>query len=295
MRLRDFAPQVFEQYGGGEFAAARELVVAALPELPNDDAEIATFWRICLDALTERTEDALGGLETAMENGWWYGPEMLGDHDLDSIRSDPRFGDILRRSTAAQTAARHAPPKPHVSNPDGKIRGTVVALHGAEGRTNHTARAWSPARNRGFRVIAVASSQRVSSLRSGWDDRGRAIADVADQSDAAIGPIVLGGRSLGAAVALHLATTGAVSTCGIILVAPTLRWDLVRPALPLPVVVLAGAKDSTRHRAAAFSMTQFLTDAGCPVSHHVVPGMGHYYPDDFATWLVISLDWITAH
>lgn len=294
MELRDFAPQVFRLHSAGDFEGARRRVVAALPQLTDDDAEIATFWKVCLDACTERADDALDTLEAALDRGWWYGPKMLGDEDLDSIRDDPRFGAILADSEEAQTAARRVPPVPIVTEPEGALRGAVVALHSAEGRPTHTSRTWAAARKRGYRTIAAASSRKVTSLRATWDDRSRALADVTSQLDTAVEPLIMGGRSLGAAVAMHLATTGAVRATGLILVAPTLRWELARPALPFPVVILAGAKESDRFKAAATETAAFLTDAGCLVDHQLVAGMGHYYPDDFDTWLISSIDWIES-
>lgn len=294
MELRDFAPQVFKLHGAGDFEGARRRVVEALPHLTDNDTEIATFWKACLDACTGHGDDALDTLEAALDRGWWYGPRMLSDEDLDSIREEPRFGAILERSEEAQTAARRAPPVPIVSEPEGDLRGAVVAIHAAEGRTTHTSHIWGTARNRGYRIIAVASSLKVTSLRATWDDRSRALADVTTQLDTAVEPLIMGGRSLGAAVALHLATIGAIRAAGLILVAPTLRWELARPALPFPVVILAGERDSDRLRSAAADIEAFLTDAGCRVDHQVVAGMGHYYPDDFDTWLISSIDWIES-
>ncbi len=294
MELRDFAPQVFKLHASGDFAAARDLVVKALPSLNNDDAEIATFWLVCLDACTENSEAALGGLEKALDRGWWYGPSMLADHDLDGIRDDPRFQAILSRSGEAQIAARRVPPAPIVTEPEGEVRGSLVALHAAEGRATHTSKIWSPALSRGYRTVAVRSSRKVSSLRATWDDRSRALGDVTTQIADIPDPMIFGGRSLGAAVALHLATTGAVPCYGLILVAPSLRWRLARPSLPIPTVILTGERESERFKADAADAAAFLREAGCPVDHHTVPGMGHYYPDDFETWLILSIDWLEA-
>ena len=292
MELRDFAPQVFSLHADGDFAGALRLVVNALPLLREDDAEIATFWRVCLEACSGSGEVALDELAGALDRGWWYGPEMLADGDLDPIRDEPRFQEILAASEAAQRAARHVIPEPIVTEPAGQVRGTVVALHAAEGRATHTSRIWSTAGTRGYRTIAVGSSHKVSSLRASWKSRSGVVTDVTAQLDSAVKPIILGGRSLGAAAALHLAATRAVPASGVILVAPTVRWELIRPAPPRPVVILAGAKDSERLRDQATQTAHFLRESGCPVDLHLVPRMSHYYPDDFESWLIPSIDWI---
>lgn len=294
VELRDFAPRVFKLHAAGDSEAARDLIVEALPQLRREDAEIVTFWQACLDAGTGRVDEALTGLETAIDKGWWYGTSMLADHDFDAIRDEPRFRDIIARSEAAQITAQRASPIPIIADPEGVPRGTLVAIHAAEGRASHTSRIWSPALSRGYRTVAVSSSRMVSSLRATWDDRSRALADVIAQIRGCIHPMIFGGRSLGAAVALHLATTGAVPAAGLVLVAPTLRWDLARPSLPIPTVILAGAKDSDRLKAEASEAKRFLIDAGSPVDLQFVPGMSHYYPDDFETWLIPTIDWIES-
>jgi alpha-beta hydrolase superfamily lysophospholipase len=151
---------------------------------------------------------------------------------------------------------------------------------------------WAPALASGYRTVAADSSQRVTSDRATWADLDRAIADVTSQVEDHPAPVIIGGRSLGAAVALHLANTGTVTAAGVVLVAPTIRWDLVEPARPSPTVILAGENDTDRLRAAALDVADFLRQARSPVDYQLVPGMGHFYPDDFAELLVEALKWI---
>lgn len=123
MELRAFAPKMFELHAAGEYEAARKLVVDAQPHLPEEDAETVTFWRICLDARTSRTIEALDQIEAALDRGWWYGAQMLADPDLDSIRNDPRFVAVARQSEQAQAAASREPCEPIVTEPIGDVRG----------------------------------------------------------------------------------------------------------------------------------------------------------------------------
>lgn len=291
MELRAFAPKMFELHAAGEYEAARKLVVDAQPHLPEEDAETVTFWRICLDARTSRTIEALDQIEAALDRGWWYGAQMLADPDLDSIRNDPRFVAVARQSEQAQAAASREPCEPIVTEPIGDVRGTVIALHANAGRHTHTSRIWAPAGRRGYRTIAVASSQRVTSDRAAWDDLEQAVADVTSQMERAQSPVIIGGRSLGAALALRLAG-GIVPAAGIILVAPTIRWELTAPAHPVPTVVPAGEQDRESVREAASRTAEFLRQAGSPVNHQVVAGMGHFYPEDFDSRLGEAIAWI---
>ena len=65
----------------------------------------------------------------------------------------------------------------------------------------------------------------------------RPVSGVTSQLSRTSGQIILGGRPLDAEVALHLATAGIVSASGLILVAPTIRWDSNESHDPVPTVI----------------------------------------------------------
>lgn len=292
MELQEFAPRMFELHAQGEYEAARALVIDAEPTVSTADRQTVAFYRICLDARTGRTDTALEILESSLDRGWWFGREMLADDDLNAIREDPRFQAVATRSEELQATASREPCEPIVSDPIGDVQATIVALPAAGGRTTHTSRMWAPAVDMGYRVIAVESSQKVTADRATWDDLDRSIADVTAQLGDATGRIILAGRSLGAAVAFHLATAAIIPTAGLLLVAPTLRWDLIAPQQPIPTVVLAGEDDGERLKMAAQNAADHLRQAGSPVNHQVVSGMGHLYPDNFEALLTDALEWM---
>jgi len=294
MELREFIPQVFELHAAGEYEDARQILVDATPHVLAEDHQTIAFYRICLDALTAREGEALDRLEHSLDRGWWFGREMLADHDLDSIREDRRFQAVATRTDELQVAAWREPCEPIISVPSGKIRGTIVALPANAGRSTHTARMWAPAVGLGYRVIAVESSQKVTADRAIWGDLNQSIADVTSQLSNATSHVILAGRSLGAAVVFHLATASIVPASGLILVAPTLRWDLIEPQQQIPTVMLAGEDDTDRLKMAAQNAADHLRSAGSPVDHQVVSGMGHFYPDNFEALLTDALEWMEA-
>ena len=61
---------------------------------PNDP--LANYNLACSYALLKRTEQALKTLRRAVELGYRDFRYMREDHDLDSVRSDPRFRQLLR-------------------------------------------------------------------------------------------------------------------------------------------------------------------------------------------------------
>lgn len=70
----------------------------------------------CALALTGDTNSALDTLEKAIDAGWGNPNSIRSDRDLASLRSDPRFEELLEKLSAAAgdpVAGAPAPPSPH--------------------------------------------------------------------------------------------------------------------------------------------------------------------------------------
>jgi hypothetical protein len=82
----------------GLFAAGLE-VDRRLAELRPDDA-IAQYNLACSYALVGDTDLGIASLERAIELGYGDLEHLAGDRDLDAIRGDRRFQELLRRLAA---------------------------------------------------------------------------------------------------------------------------------------------------------------------------------------------------
>ena len=67
-------------------------------------SEPLVFYNLaCSLALTGESDDAFRVLERAFQLGYREWRHMETDHDLDPIRDDPRYDDLLRRMQAEET------------------------------------------------------------------------------------------------------------------------------------------------------------------------------------------------
>jgi len=72
------------------------LLVSLVPDNPTVHYNLA-----CSLALSGRSSEALDSLEAAIRLGYSDAGFLLEDADLDSLRQDPRFADLLRRLEGA--------------------------------------------------------------------------------------------------------------------------------------------------------------------------------------------------
>ena len=78
----------------GRFAEGLQIDKRLIQLRPNDP--LAHYNLACSYALLKRTDQALKTLRRAIELGYHDFRYMREDHDLDSIRHDPRFRQLMR-------------------------------------------------------------------------------------------------------------------------------------------------------------------------------------------------------
>lgn len=66
------------------------------------DHAVAHYNLACSLALLKRKRDALRSLEAAIERGYSDAKWMAGDPDLESLRKDPEFLELLKKAKARQ-------------------------------------------------------------------------------------------------------------------------------------------------------------------------------------------------
>ena len=82
----------------GESEKAREWTRRALAMEPDDPSVLYNI--ACSFALEHQTEEALTALNRAIDNGYGHWKWIEHDHDLDSLRDEPAFREVLARSGA---------------------------------------------------------------------------------------------------------------------------------------------------------------------------------------------------
>jgi tetratricopeptide (TPR) repeat protein len=90
--------EVFALFGNGEIEQAKQLVSEAIPEFENDSD--ALYYNLaCAEARLGETEEAFGHLRRALESRPSLKDLAREDTDLDALRGDPRFDDLVGTPT----------------------------------------------------------------------------------------------------------------------------------------------------------------------------------------------------
>jgi tetratricopeptide (TPR) repeat protein len=87
------AEEAFAAYNAGDFETAVEKQRAAVEQVP--DNLIVLFNLACFEARAGKTDDAIEHLKAAVEADSGVVELARGDTDLDSLREDPRFKELL--------------------------------------------------------------------------------------------------------------------------------------------------------------------------------------------------------
>lgn len=103
----DLRAEMFAHYSEGEFQEALDLIRAFEPE-SRSQREDVVFWSMCLMSRLGSTDDALSIFSQGLEEGFWWSEPMLRDSDLDRLREDPRWSELVEQSLGARDAAEGA-------------------------------------------------------------------------------------------------------------------------------------------------------------------------------------------
>ncbi|MEO6325980.1 MAG: hypothetical protein ABIT01_17200 [Thermoanaerobaculia bacterium] len=175
-------PYEYERLGLGsvqanELARARQFFAMSWKagELPT-----AAYNLACLDAREGKSDAAFAQLEKAVGVGFDDEKTLLGDPDLNSVRSAPRFSSIVAAARRNRAAGEAAVVKDGIFlAPQAKIGAVLIVLHDA---SSDPLTASGPfvdeARRRGLYLAVPRGPARAGRKRFGWGTRERAVAAV---------------------------------------------------------------------------------------------------------------------
>lgn len=297
--FKQFRSQIFALYDRQAYAEALALIDEKGRSFPDFESDIL-FWRACLAGRQGDRTGALAALRLAADRGHWYHERMLLDPDLDVVRDSEELVDLRRvfqeRYEAAQANAK---PARQVWEPKGDPRGLLVALHGAGGSILSEGDFWRQAVELGWRVAMLQSSQVFSSGRYHWLDTAKAIDELrhhlAEIGEASF--TVLSGFSMGAGLAIRAAMSRSVPAQGFLVVTPSFRMEqmipMVRSAPPsLRGYIVVGTEDRSHRPATELAAALQQVGIACDLEEH--EGLGHDYPDGFATSLRRGLEFLCS-
>ena len=271
----------------------------------SDRADRAYYWTACLRCLSGDPDAGLRSLQDGLRAGFWFAPDLLrSDDDLAALRGRSDFQSVVeecdRRWRLAQATSRL---ELQVFRPSGSRRGVLIALHGSNWRAEETAPTWEAAAGVGM-LLAVPQSSQVAGM-SGYDWSDRAITErdlgevyrrLRSGRDVDEMPIVLGGFSQGAGVALTLAIDGTgFPVHGFVAVAPAFsgighpQTDASEAARRgVRGVLIVGEHDP--YRPEGEEVQRGLSARGVVCDLVVEPGIAHIIPPRFESRLEAALD-----
>jgi predicted esterase len=305
--LAELRLKVLEFSQAGDLSGARELAQSALADFPAD-ADRILHWIATLHVLNGDDELAVAALEDGVTRGLWWPPEALvEDPHLSTLRQGSRFNAIINACEVARAKAGHWPrADPLVAPGPMSPRAVLVVLHGRGQTAEEVLEQWVGA-TAVAHLVMPRSTQRFGMHTACWDDRRRAAWDVLRAVQHVRRrkvlrdlPLIVGGFSQGADVAIQLAITARVPATGFVAVAANADWSrAVRASArrPRPAVrghILVGALEGEARVAACASLAEWLGTKGMEVRCEIVGAIAHAYPSDFAERLMVVLDGLIA-
>ncbi len=296
--------QLLTRFQAGEYQWVVDVGAENLARFPEDRAHI-NYLRICALARLAELEQACAMLDAMLDDTGWLSEAILRDSpSFKPLQGRPDFEALVQKSLRLRTEnALTAPPGITLLPDAAPPYPAFICLHGNAGSPRTEVGAWKPLVAWGWLLGMAGSSQGHFQGVYLWDDTDRAAQEVrAYAADlAAAYPLdpartVLGGFSMGAAVAVHLALTGVIPTRGFVALAPYIAayedWDALIAATgqELRGYIIVDAEDHSYADIQAF--VEKLRARGLACELEVCTGSGHTYPPAFDESLRRGLEFV---
>lgn len=299
--------RVMNSYLDGDLRESLGLTEEMMKRFPGRRSSILHA-QACLLVAANEPERAIHVVEAAAAEGIWWSPQELADPDLDPLRRDPSFlaaaarmGELRERSATGWRSE----PAVEVFVPEGEPAALLVVLHMYGMSGPETSGYWRAAAEQDVVVAVPESTQLNSDGMPCWDDPQRARNDLDLAIERATGeaaagmPVILGGASQGAGVAMREAISGGIGGIqGFIAVVGAADAEHLEHApageARIKGVMIGGEQDRLvlQHQR---KMRDLLEQRGYGVRLEEVPGLRHWYPSGFASLLAEALRFILAH
>jgi dienelactone hydrolase len=292
-----------------DYARADKLLQREGGHFPEAGARIY-FWRMCVNALAGKGDQAIRLFDEAIAAGYWYSERMLReDPDLASLQGNPGYDRLVRASQELKAIAQNeAQPYMTVLSPErGEVPPALLALHGNNSSSACSEEHWRPAVAQGW-LLALPQSTQVGPFNDFvWDDFEWAEREIREyytslpaQHQFDRKRVVVGGFSMGGGLAARLALTNAIDACGFIVGAPYLRNLEVSEAQIRASVerglrgyMIIGEADTVCYPD-VLKFHEMLSDYNMPCELRTYPGLGHDFPPDFEQVLPNALSFVES-
>ncbi len=286
-----------------KFTEALALIEQAAPELQDREFEVSDLtMAILFDA--GRTDEALSVWEKGLDKGFFYFV-IPRSATYDGVRKNDRFKKTLARNNRLREIANSGcKPEYKVITPASYSPKSsyplLMIIHGGNQSIVKAMDTWDPRVIGDDLIIAyVQSSMQVATKSYRWDLGGVDIYSPPTAQDEVLGlyqeivgeysvdtaQVTLAGFSQGGNLSLVMAAEGTIPARGFIVGCPAIRSPIppevaqAAAARGVRGTIFVGSKDWTA--AAVQTTVSNFNEAGLVVSHIVMEGKGHEYPDNF--------------
>jgi hypothetical protein len=302
MTFHELTNQMVTLYHQDRKEDALRLIEQHQDAFPEQAARL-TYWRMCFLSLTGRIDDALSVFRQGLDAGLWWQNELFADPDLNAVRDLPEFQRLMTVSqekyeemqgTIEWDYAILLPELPF----SGKYP-LLITLHGRNGNKESDLAQWELARQRGWLVLLVQSTQPVFQGAYHWDNPTRGLEDllfyygqVLQKYEIDPQRTIIAGFSQGSGMAIYTALRGSIPVRGFIGLG---TWwadanELVGENKNIRGYFITGEKDHTLDRAR--EIQEVLRKNHIEFAEEVHPDLGHEFSTDFGTSFDKAIDFI---
>jgi dienelactone hydrolase len=302
LTFRELTDQMMQLYRESRFTEALQLVEHNADRFPEHSAR-TTFWKMCLLSLCGRANDVISVFQKGLDAGLWWAESQFRDADLDAVRDLPEFKRLAAVSQEKYEEVRTRVGQDQTlllpDTPPSGMYPLVIVLHGHNGNKDSQLEFWEAARQRGWLVLSVQSTQPTFSGAYHWDDPAQGLADLLFyfawvSQTYPIHPkrVVMAGFSQGSGMALYAALKGNLPVSGYIGIG---TWwadanDFVCEGKHLRGYFIVGEKDHTLERTREIQET--LRRSNIPFAEEIHPQIGHEFPADFGASFEKAIEFI---
>jgi predicted esterase len=302
MTFPELRDQLMALYTAGKHADGLDLIEQAAGRFPERAAHI-TFWKMCLLSLCNRPDDCMSVFRQGLDAGLWWAEEAFSDPDLNAVRELPEFKNLVTISKERHKEAQVTIERDHaLLVPDAPSSGMyplLIALHGRHGDKESHLKYWEAARQRGWLVLAVQSTQAIFPGAYHWDDPAEGLADllfyygqVSQKYKIDPQRVIVAGFSQGSGMSIYAALRGKLGVRGFIGIATW--WEDVNELdckrEDVRGYFVVGEKDHTLERAREIQAT--LRRNNIPFGEEVHADLAHAFPADFERSFEKAIDLI---
>ena len=226
IKIQDF-------YQRGEYSTALELITEQYERF-QQYKPVLDYWKATLLASIGETEQAFTILKESISSGFWFSDALLKENPaLKALQSIGEYKQLIQHNQELRESDPALAFPTITLRPEGKcMQGEpscplLLTLHANASSAQEALRFWQPAAAFGWLVAAPQSTQAIWKDAYIWEDISKAFDQIQQQFEALQtqygidkNRIVIAGHAKGAEIAIQLALSGEIQTCGFIAFEP---------------------------------------------------------------------------